>query len=143
MSETAAVLPAIVTGSAALAGAVASQVVSAYFGLKSKRLDLVFKAKMDAYQRLMERVGQLVFEPHNYEKYAAYLAAYEAAFIVASDTVADALSGPKGLNISIQRLRVASPEDAEGVKATHIWESDHQLTAAMRADLRRAARGKL
>ena len=135
---------AAIAGFAALLGALGSQLIAGWMGLKSKRLDLFFKIKAEVYQQLMGEVGKFALDPTDQDKYIRFLNAYEAALVFASDEVAEALSGRTGINVNAQRLRVAEDEkEREKVRVTTWWESVKALTEAMRADLKRLSGGFL
>lgn len=88
---------AIIAAAAALSGALGSQLVATRAGLRTRRLELYFKAKADAYRTLLERIGEFALEPTSLPRYLAFLAAYEGAFLFASEKVAESLRGRSGL----------------------------------------------
>ncbi len=85
---------ALVVAAAALAGALGSQWIAAQSALQSRRLELHFRAKADAYKGLLERMGEFDCSPLEHPKYITFLAAYETALLFASEEVAQLLSGP-------------------------------------------------
>ena len=128
---------ALISGACALIGALGSQLVNALFGLKSKKLELLYKNKADTYRCLMEMAGEFALNPKNQEKYLRFLSAYEIALIFASDKVAEVLTGRTGLNVSAQRLRTAQDKyEMEGVQVKEWHDAVTALTQAMRDDLK-------
>jgi hypothetical protein len=133
---------AIIAAAAALSGALGSQFVATRAGLKTRRLELYFKAKADAYRTLLERIGEFALEPTSLPRYLAFLAAYEGAFLFASEDVAESLRGRSGLHVNAQRLRGASSDaEREKVAVTTWYEAQKQVATAMREDLKQLSGG--
>ena len=132
----------VIAALAALAGALGSQWIAARGNMKSRRLELFFRAKADTYQRLMEQIGIFALDPQDQGKYLLFLGAFESALVFSSDEVADALAGKTGINANAQRLRMAeSADDHERVRFTMWIDAVKALTAAMREDLKRLSGG--
>ncbi len=89
--DIAGVWTTLMGAGAALAGALGSQFLAARAALRTRRLELYFRSKADAYQALMKHLGEFTLEPTDHAKYSSFLAAYEGALLFASDDVAMAL----------------------------------------------------
>lgn len=130
-------LSAVIGGALTLVGALGAQWLSARSALRQRQFELSFEARRRAYGMLLERIGTFAFEPKNLDKYCAFLAAYEAALLVASDEVAAALSDRTGLHLSAQDLRVAPTDaDRERIAVTTWFNAVKRATNAMREDIR-------
>jgi hypothetical protein len=122
-------------------GVLGSQWIVARTSLKTRRLEIYFGAKADAYRRLMECIGVFAFDPHDLATYLRFLAAFEVALMFASDEVAEALTGRLGLHPNAQRLRTVSSEEREQVLVSTWYAAVKQTSTAMRDDLKRLSGG--
>ena len=133
---------ALVAAAAALIGALGTQVVAAWGGLRIRRFELYFQAKASAYKALLERMGEFGCCPLDQAKYLTFLAAYEAALLFASDEVAESLKGPSGISVNAQRLRSAPTDDKRSAVAFTTWyDATKAASTAMRNDLKRRSDG--
>jgi hypothetical protein len=133
---------ALVAASAGLIGALGTQMVAAWAGLRSRRLELDFQTKASAYKALLERLGEFGCCPLDQSKYLTFLAAYEAALLFASDEVAECLRGPSGVSVNAQRLRSASTDEKRSAVAFTTWyDAIKAVSTAMRNDLKRLSGG--
>ncbi len=136
----------LIAAGAALLGALGSQLITGLIGLKSKRLELYFRAKGDAYTKVMDCLGDFALNPTSQTTYLKFLAATDAALLFASDEVLSALNDNQGINVNAGRLRQSAAAGGVGgiptvvhVQVTTWKDSVDRLTAAMRLDLRRTA----
>ena len=133
---------ALVAAAAALIGALGTQLVAAWGGLRTRRLELYFQAKASAYKALLERMGEFACCPLYQEKYLTFLAAYEAALVFASDEVANSLQGPVGISVNAQRLRSATTDERRSAVTFTTWyDAAKAVSTAMRNDLKRLSGG--
>jgi hypothetical protein len=133
---------ALVAAAAGLIGALGSQLVAARAGLRTRRLELYFQAKASAYKALLERMGEFGCYPLEQAKYLTFLAAYEAAFVFASDEVAECLRGPSGISVNAQRLRSAPTDEKRSAVAFTTWyDATKAVSTSMRNDLKRLSGG--
>ena len=141
MENDATVWVVLISAGAALAGALGSQLVGAWGSLKSKRLELLYARKADAYADLLMKIGEFSFDPSDRDKYLHYLASFQGALLFASPEVAEALRGRlDGLNINAQRLRLAEDNTAlDVVRSTTWFDAVAVATKAMNVDLRHIA----
>lgn len=132
----------LIAGAAALMGALGSQTVAAMAGLKARRLDLFFQAKLQSYEALLGQMGEFAADPKDLTKYLVFLTAYERALLLASDEVAEQLAGRTGISVNAQRLRMAQTEDDRRRIAVTTWyEATKAASTAMRQDLKRLSAG--
>ena len=82
------------TAIATLTASLGSQAITARANLKSKRLELSYARKADAYQNYLVEVAHFIYQPQDEEKHRAYLKALMQAKLVASIEVYNALDGP-------------------------------------------------
>lgn len=133
---------ALVAASAGLIGALGTQMVAAWAGLRTRRPELYFQAKASAYKALLERLGEFGCCPLDQAKYLTFLAAYEVALVFASDDVAGCLRGPSGISVDAQRLRSApTDEKRSAVSFTTWYDATKAASTAMRDDLKRLSGG--
>lgn len=136
---------AIASGAFALLGSLGSQAISAIAGLRTKRLELAYARKADAYNHLMQTAGAFAHDAFNEEKYVLFLNAYLAAKIICSDEVLRVLEGPEGLNANAQRLRTAQAAqnpllEKYNIAATTWNAAMEKVSVVMRADLQRLSK---
>src|SRR5437899_298614 len=85
-----------------LLGALANQLVVLYSNLKTKRMELVWARRADAYKELAMKAGVFSRDPTNEDKYEDFLQAYNVAFMLCSSDVASALAGRDGISVAAQ-----------------------------------------
>lgn len=123
---------ALISGGVALIGALGTQ----WFSLRSKKLEVVYKHKSEAYNQLFDVLGAFALEPKNIDKYLTYLSAYEKALLFASNDIKSALTDRTGLNVSAQRLRAAEDNDELlGVQVNEWKDAVDRVAKAMHSDL--------
>jgi hypothetical protein len=133
----------------ALVGALcvlASQLIAVRTAMQTKKLELFYARKVDAYKFLLEKAGEFAPDPATPEKYSLFQASLFAALIVSSDAVAEALDNPRknGLHMNAQRLRMAKGTDAlQRVQMKEWYDSMEALITAMRTDIASLADPKL
>ena len=121
-----------------LAGAVTTSLVMLYSNLKTKKMELFYARRADAYKELMINAGVFSRDPTNEQKYEEFLRSYNVAFMLASSDVALALAGREGLSVTAQRLRVAESEKETLTLQTRDWYKTIGIVVnAMRADLQK------
>jgi len=136
MQTTTPVWVTIAVGLLVLLGAWGSQIIIAVANLRTKRMELSYGRKADAYRDFVIKAGTFAHDPWNEEKYIQYLHSYLGALIVSSDDVKQALDGPTGVSVNAQRLRKDRDFDSMYKKQATIWyEAMEAATAAMRRDL--------
>ena len=127
---------AVISGGAALIGSLGSQGIAAWFNLHSKKLELMYKYKGEAYADFLASVAEFALDPKNPEKYLRYLSVYEKALVFASEEVTSTLTDPNGVNIVAQRLRSAKDEnDLQKIQIKDWHDAMTRNTAAMKADI--------
>lgn len=136
-----AAIAGLIAAGAALVGALGSQLIAGMLGLRAKRMDLYFRAKSEAYNRVMDAVGEFALSPADQDAYLKFLAACDGALLFASDEVVQAMNGPTGINVNAGRMRQSAAGGADvvplvRVQATTWKDAVDVLTAVMRADLR-------
>lgn len=120
-----------------LAGAVTTSLVMLYSNLKTKKMELFYARRADAYKELMIN-AEFFPDPTNEQKYEEFLRSYNVAFMLASSDVALALAGREGLSVTAQRLRVAESEKETLTLQTRDWYKTIGIVVnAMRADLQK------
>jgi hypothetical protein len=134
--------PSYVTGIFAIVGvsiggivALVGHGITAWFSLRSKKMELLFARKADSYQRLLELAAIFATDPHNQEKYLPFVGALDAATIVASAKVADLLINPQAgsLSVSAQYLRAAETlEEVRKAQLTKWYDSMKRVADAIR-----------
>ena len=131
-----AVWTAVISGGAALIGALGSQGIAPWLNLHSKKLELRYKYKGEAYADFLASVAEFALDPKNPEKYLRYLSVYEKALVFASDEVASVLTGRDGVNVAAQRLRTAEDErELQGIQVRDWHDAITRAAAAMRMDI--------
>ncbi len=131
-------IAALIAIAGTLLGTLGSQVIAARAALRTKRLELFYARRADAYKVLFEKAADFGVDPKNLSKFLTFQAALHAALIVASENVADILDNPRrgGLHASALRLRFAESDDDILRIQTHEWHEGMEATKrAMRADL--------
>jgi len=127
---------AVISGGAALIGALGSQGIASWLNLHSKKLELIYKYKGEAYADFLASVAEFALDPKNPEKYIRYLSVYEKALVFASDEVASALTDHNGVNVAAQRLRAAKGEsDLQDLQIKDWHDAIRRAAAAMRVDI--------
>jgi hypothetical protein len=139
------VTTALIAGGSALGGAFIGALagwvgawISGRLSLKSKKIELWFGRKADAYQRVLNLAGEFAADPYNQEKYLPFIGALDAATIVASPKVADLLINPKanGLSVNAQRLRKAqTPDELQKLQMKDWYDAMKRVGDAMREDV--------
>ena len=128
---------AIVSGGFALAGALISQLITALFNLKIKRLEIVFARKVDTYKNLMEKAGAFANDTTNAGRYLEFIHAYYATLIIASPAVLQAFASQESITNITARMQGIPTDKEEQEKLTNSWQKAMDaLTSAMREDLR-------
>src|SRR5437660_5510730 len=127
---------AVIAALSALFGALGGQFLAGRNSLKEKRLDLLFRSKLEAYERVLDLAGKFAMSPNDQDKYRDFLSAYERAFVVASPEVAAALTDSDGLNMNAQRVRGALQQrDRDALIVGSWFQCMQRLRTAMRADV--------
>lgn len=115
-----------------------SQAIAAFTTLKTKRMEVFYARKADAYMELITRIGVFARDPSNGNKYEEFLRTYNVALMLASEGVVDALAGREGLSVAAQRLRVAQSEnELLGLQMRDWYDATERVITAMRTDLQR------
>ena len=136
---------AAASGIFALVGALGSQLISALANLKSKRIELVYIRRLDAYKDLIGKV--VLFEKdskdhENYshlleEKYSHLFEAFLATIPIGSDAVIESLVGKKHGLIHIAKQITDTKDDVERSDLLDKYhEALEYLASAIRQDLR-------
>ena len=139
------VISLIVGALLGMVGTLGSQIIAAKGALKTKRLELFYARKADAYKVLFERAADFGIDPKNVGKFLQFQAALHSALIIASEDVADILDNPRrnGLHVSAVRLRMAENETEIQHIQMHEWHQALEATKnAMRGDLSGLACGR-
>ncbi len=127
----------------ALSGALGSQLITARANLKSKRLELAYARKADAYRALLVAIASYVHKrqkPGNIEEhYYTFLEAMEQAALVGSNEVYKAIyEGELKAIVTLRSLgENPSVEDYTAVVSHLSRKGVKELKMAMRADLNR------
>ncbi|HEX3861359.1 MAG TPA: hypothetical protein VHY35_06655 [Stellaceae bacterium] len=127
-------------------GTLGSQLIATRAVLRTKRLELFYGRKADAYKVLFEKATDFGVDPKNLPKFLMFQSALHVAVIVASENVADILDNPRrnGLHVSAVRLRAAGSDDEIQRIQMHEWHEAMEATKkAVRADLAGFATGHL
>ncbi|MGI8897438.1 MAG: hypothetical protein ACR2IB_03485 [Pyrinomonadaceae bacterium] len=141
MQTSSPIWVSLTVGFLVLLGALGSQLISALVNLKTKRLELSFGRKADAYRDFMIKAGTFGHDPRNEEKYLQYLHSYLAALIVASDNVKETLNAKDGVSVNAQRLRVSLNYDSMSTLRSTSWSNAMEAaTIAMRDDLQQLSK---
>ena len=96
---------ALVAAAAALIGALGSQLIAGLIDLKTKRVELYFGAKQEAYGAFVRSLGEFALNPAEQAAYIRFLAVSDTALLLASDDVVAAMSDGTGINVNAGRLR--------------------------------------
>ncbi|HEV3162586.1 MAG TPA: hypothetical protein VGZ22_01000 [Isosphaeraceae bacterium] len=107
---------------------------------RTKRLELVYAKKAEAYQNYLEKAGTLAHSTNTGEHYEDYLRALLSARLVASPIVEDALMDQQGINWALQELRCGSETDyggRESARSERIHPAMERVIKAMNKDLLR------
>jgi hypothetical protein len=132
----------LIAAAGPLCGALGAQALAAHFALRTRRLEIYWQAKGDAYKGLLERLAEFASHPTDEKVYFDFLTAYETALLFASDEVAEQLAGTFGISVNAQRLRAAPTADKRLVVASVSWyDATKAASAAMRKDLKRLSGG--
>jgi hypothetical protein len=134
----ATVLVALITGTTTAAVAIAVQLINSQNALNTKKLDILFARKADAYKIVLEKAIEFGVEPKTQEKYLALQNSVHGALIVASKEVADVLDGdPRiSLHMNANRLRLAdSEQEIERYRSQEWREAVERIKTAMRSDV--------
>lgn len=104
------VLPAIAAagGLAGAIGAVTAQAVNGWFARTTKKVEMSYARKADAYSALLQKAGSFGLDPASDEKYAAFLTAFHTAWLLAGPDVEKYIS----LNGSIAECAKALRDQA-------------------------------
>jgi hypothetical protein len=141
MQTSSPIWVSIAVGVLVLLGALGSQLISAIANLKTKRMEMSYGRKADAYRDFMIKAGTFGHDPWNEEKYLQYLHSYLAALIVASDNVKETLNGKTGVSVTAQRLRVNRDYDSmSAMQSTSWYNAMEAVTVAMRDDLQQLSK---
>ena len=91
--------------------------------LNTKKLDILFARKADAYKTVLERAIEFGADPKMQEKYMTLQNSIHGALIVASREVVDVLDGdPRtSLHMNANRLRLADDEQEIERYRAHEW----------------------
>jgi len=115
-----------------------SQAIAAFTTLKTKRMEVFYARKADAYTELIMRIGVFARDPRNRNEYEEFLRTYNVALMLASEGVVGALAGREGLSVAAQRLRVAEGENELLALQMRDWyDATERVITAMRSDLQR------
>jgi hypothetical protein len=128
---------ALASAAIAASGALGSQLISALFSLKVKRLEIVFARKADTYKNLMEKAGAFANDIQSPERYLEFIHAYYATLIIASPSVLQAFTAQENITDITSRLQtvIVNPDEQERLKKS--WLNAMNILAnAMREDLR-------
>ena len=125
----------LVPALAGLVGALGSQAIGAAYTLKTKKMELSFARKADAYRDFLAKAAKLAYDPKSESCYGDYLLALMSLRLVASKDVA---SVSLDVNKVAQELRRTSffgdHSEQEQVRAS--WpEAMESLMVVMRDDL--------
>jgi hypothetical protein len=137
-----ALITAVSTGTVAIGG----QIISSHVTLSTKKLEILFVRKADAYKNILEKAGEFGIDPKSSEKYLAFQSALHAALIVASKEVADILDdNPRmSLHMNANRLRMADNQDEIARYQMHEWREALESTkTAMREDVAKVSEVRL
>lgn len=132
---------ALASAAIAASGALGSQLISALFNLKVKRLEIVFARKADTYKNLMEKAGAFANDTQNPERYLEFVHAYYATLIVASPSVLEAFKAQENITDITSRLQtiIVNADEQERLKKSWL-NAMNILAGAMREDLRKFSR---
>jgi len=125
----ATVLVALITGTTTAFVAIAVQLINSQNALNTKKLDILFARKADAYKMVFEKAIEFGVDPKTQEKYPALQSAIHGALIVAPTEVADILDGdPRiSLHMNANRLRLADGQqrsnDTEHTNGGKRWNA--------------------
>jgi hypothetical protein len=134
----ATVLVALITGASTASVAIVVQYINGQNALNTKKLDVLFARKADAYKMVLEKAIEFAADPKNQAKYMILQNSIHAALIVASKDVVDALDGnPRiSLHMNAMRLRSADNEqEIEHYRANEWREAVERVKTAMRSDI--------
>jgi hypothetical protein len=134
----ATVFVALITGSTTAFVAIAVQLINSQNALNTKKLDILFARKADAYKMVLEKAIEFGVDPKMQEKYTALQSSTHGALIVASKEITDALDGNSriSLHMNANRLRFADSEQEIERYQTHEWlQALERLKTAMRSDV--------
>ncbi len=141
MQTSSPIWVSLAIGVLVLLGALGSQLISAIATLKTKKIELSYGRKADAYRDFMIKAGTFGHDPWNEEKYLQYLHSYLAALIIASDDVNETLNGKTGVSVNAQRLRVNRNYDSmSAIQSTSWYNAMEAATVAMRDDLQQLSK---
>jgi hypothetical protein len=135
---TATIWVALITALSTGGVAIGSLIINSHTTLSTKKLDVLFARKADAYKDVLDKAGEFGIDPKSPEKYLAFQSALHAALIVASKEVADILDGnPRiSLHMNAGRLRLADSQDEIVRYQMNEWRVAMEGTkAAMRSDV--------
>jgi hypothetical protein len=134
----ATVLVALITGTTTASVAIAVQFINSQNALNTKKLDVLFARKADAYKTVLEKAIEFGADPKMQEKYMILQNSIHGALIVASREVVDVLDGdPRtSLHMNANRLRLADDEQEIERYRAHEWrEALERAKTAMRSDI--------
>jgi hypothetical protein len=118
--------------------------VNAWWNWRTKRWELVYAKKAEAYRRFLERASFLAHAEDPNKEYKGYLRAFHGARLVASPEVDRIITGDGSVNAAVQWLRGGDPKDAgrrEKIRAEAIQPTMERAIKAMNADLRKQIGG--
>ena len=121
----------------ALSGALGSQLITARANLKTKRLELSYARKADAYREFLVEAAHFAHDSIGEEKYRLYLKALMQVNLVASPQVYIAL-GPSGLDMVVQAIRATGVSEHQkrlDLVQNHFYDNMRLVQEAMRRDL--------
>ena len=119
--------------------ALVSVVVTAVWTRSTKRLELVYVKKADAYRDFLEKASVTAHSSDANGQYPDYLRALHAARLVASRKVSHAMMDENNINHAIQMLRSGDQKDysrREKIRSDVIQPAMERVILAMNADLR-------
>jgi hypothetical protein len=112
---------------------------TAVWNRSTRRFELVYAKKADAYRAFLEKASFLAHTSDTNEHYPDYLMALHSARLIASPKVERALMDNKGINYAIQMLRSGDQQDygrRERIRSDTIHPAMERIINAMNADLR-------
>ena len=139
MSPETALIIAVASGVFALLGSLGSQIINTRATLKTKRMELVYDRKLEAYTNFLEKAVTLAQEIGSEDKYLDLQRAFLTVATVASqdvyDVIAETKTGVVHLGRKAHTLNMKS--DASGKQSHQSYmEAVEALARAIRNDLR-------